>query len=65
MKANESSTSKEAANQTIPFVEEPTTTPREQAEIYSSDEEISEPHKTSSGRTVRKPLRFKDYVRGQ
>lgn len=62
VRTNESSPSKEAANQAIPFVEEPTTTSQEQEEICSSEEEISEPHKTASGRTVRRPLRFKDYV---
>jgi len=49
-------------DQAIPFAEEPTTTSQEQEEIYSSKDEISEPRKTSSGRTVRRPLRFKDYV---
>ncbi|CAH3120381.1 unnamed protein product [Porites lobata] len=59
---NEHSTSKEAANQAIPSVEEPISTSQEQGEMYSSEEEISEPLKTASGRTVRRPLRFKDYV---
>ena len=62
VRANEHSPSKEAANQVLPLVEEPTTTFQEQEEIDSSGEEISEPHKTASGRTVRRPLRFKDYV---
>ena len=62
VRANEHSTSKEAANQVIPSVEEPNSTSQEQGEIYSSEEEISEPLKTASGRAVRRPLRFKDYV---
>ena len=62
VRANEYLPSKEAANQVLPLVEEPTTTSQEQEEIYSSGEEILEPHKTASGRTVRRPLRFKDYV---
>ena len=62
VRANEHLPSKEAANQVLPLVEEPTTTSQEQEEIYSSGEEILEPHKTASGRTVRRPLRFKDYV---
>ena len=65
VRANEHSPSKEAASQAIPSVEEPsadTTTSQEQEEMYTSQEEISEPRKTASGRTVRRPLRFKDYV---
>ena len=62
VRANEHSTSEEAANQAIPSVEEPISTSQEQGEMYSSEEEISEPLKTASGRTVRRPLRFKDYV---
>ena len=62
VKANEHSTSKEAANQAIPSVEEPISTTQEQGEINSSEEEIAEPLKTASGRAVRRPLRFKDYV---
>ena len=53
MRANEHSPSLEAANQTISSVGEPTSTSQEQGEIYSSEEEISEPLKTASGRTVR------------
>ena len=64
VRANEHSTSEEAANQAIPSVEEPISTSQEQGEMYSSEEEISEPLKTASGRTVRRPLRFKDYVMG-
>ena len=62
VRANEHSPSLEAANQTIPSVGEPNPTSQEQGEIYSSEEEFSEPLKTASGRTVRRPLRFKDYV---
>ena len=62
VRANEHSTSEETANQAIPSVEEPISTSQEQGEMYSSEEEISEPLKTASGRTVRRPLRFKDYV---
>ena len=62
MRANEDSTSKEAANQAFPSVEEPISTSKEQGEINSSEEEIAEPLKTASGRAVRRPLRFKDYV---
>ena len=62
VRANEHSPSKEAASQAIPSVEEPTTTSQEQEEMYTSQEEISEPRKTASGRTVRRPLGFKDYV---
>ena len=62
VRANEHSASKEAANQAIPSVEEPISTSQEHGEIYSSEEEISEPLKTASGRAVRRPLRFKDYV---
>ena len=62
VRANDHSPSLEAANQTIPSVGEPTSTSQEQGEIYSSEEEISEPLKISRGRTVRRPLRFKDYV---
>ena len=64
VRANEHSPSKEAASQAIPSrsVEEPTTTSQEHEEMYTSQEEISEPRKTASGRTVRRPLRFKDYV---
>ena len=62
VRANEHSTSEEAANQAIPSVEKPISTSQEQGEKNSSEEEISEPLKTASGRTVRRPLRFKDYV---
>ena len=62
VRANEHSTSKEAANQAIPSVEEPISTSQEQGEIYSFKEEMSEPLKRASARTVRRPLRFKDYV---
>ena len=65
VRANEHSPSKDAASQAIPSVEEPTTdttTSQEQEEMYTSQEEISEPRKTASGRTVRRPLHFKDYV---
>lgn len=62
VRPNEHSPSKETANQAIPFAVENTTTSQQQEEIYSSEEEISEPRKTASGRTVRWPLRFKDYV---
>ena len=55
MRPNEHSPSKETANQAIPFAEEPTTTSQKQEEIYSSEEEISEPRKTASRRTVRRP----------
>ena len=58
VRENEHSPSKEA----LPLVEEPTTTFQEQEEIDSSREEISVPRKTASGRTVRRPLCFKDYV---
>jgi len=61
VRANEHSPSKDAANQVLPPIEEPTTF-QEQEEIDSLGEEIAEPHKTAGGRTVRKPIRFKDYV---
>lgn len=62
VRTNGSSPSKETADQAVPFFEEPTTTSQEQEEIHSLEDEISEPHKTASGRAVRRPLRFKDYV---
>ena len=62
VRASEHSTSEEAANQAISSVEEPILTSQEQQEMYSSEEEISAPLETTSGRTVRRPLRFKDYV---
>ena len=58
VRANEHSPSKEAANQAIPSVEDPTTTSQEEEEMYTCQEEISEPHKTASGRTVRRPLLY-------
>ena len=62
VRAYEHSPSKETADQAIPLVEKPTTTCLNQEEIDSSEDEISEPRKTASGGTVRRPLRFKDYV---
>jgi len=62
VRTNGSSPSKETADQAVPFFEEPTTTSQEQEEIHSLEDKISEPHKTASGRTVRRPLHFKDYV---
>ena len=62
VRANEHSPSKEAVNQAIPFVEEPTTKYQEQEKIYSSEEEISETRKKTSGRTLRRPRWFKDNV---
>ena len=62
MRTNRSSPSKETADQAVSFSEEPTTTSQEQEEIHSLEDEISEPHKTASGRVVKRPPRFKDYV---
>ena len=62
VRAYEHSPSKETADQAIPFVERPTITCLNQEEIDSFEDEIPEPRKTASGRTVRRPLRFKDYV---
>ena len=62
VRPSEHSPKTNAANQAIPRIEEPTTTSQEQEELDSSGEEVSEPCKTASGRTVRRPLRFKDYV---
>ena len=62
VRTNRSSPSKETADQAVSFSEEPTTTSQEQEEIHSLEDEISEPHKTASGRVVKRPPRFKDYV---
>ena len=49
--------SKEPVDKVKPLVEGPTA-------LCSTDEDIEEITRTSSGRVVRKPLRFKDYVLG-
>ena len=61
-RANRSSPFKEQTRQATAVAEEPTATFQEQEEIQSTDEEIPQPRKTASGRVVRRPLRFKDYV---
>lgn len=65
VRTNGSSHSKETADQAVSFFEEPTTASQEQEEIHSLEDEISEPYKTASGRVVRRPPHFKDYVMGQ
>ena len=53
---------KEPVDKVSPSVEGPTVTLPQPVELCSTDEYIKETTMASSGRVVRKPLRFKDYV---
>ena len=53
---------KEPVHKVSPLVEGPTVTLPQSEELRYTDEDIEETTMTSSGRVVRKPLRFKDYV---
>ena len=53
---------KEPVDKVSPLVEGPTVTLPHPEELCCTDEDIKETTMTSSGRVVRKPLRFKDYV---
>ena len=61
---NGNSPCREQVSQANPVVEEPVSASQEQERNHSGDlsMDTSEQYKTRSGRVIRRPLRFKDYV---